>query len=253
MSYSGRTGKSEIIDLALSLVALTIAFSVLGKKGIPEMEIFFVSAVGVGTGFLLHELAHKFVAQRYGYWAEYQANYFGLVAVVAMAFMGFIFAAPGAVMIRRDPTAYLPYQPYQAYQSHQPYQSYQSYELLQHQTAPISNDSPDGSPFPVNEAGELEKKEKKELLWISLAGPMTNIVLTIAFFLLGIAGAVTGNELMFKAAYFAFFINLTLAAFNLIPVGPLDGAKVLKGSPLIWGIVAIPTILLALPVYLGMI
>jgi Zn-dependent protease len=246
MSYPGRTGKTEIIDLALSLVALTIAFSVLGEKGIPEMEIFFISAVGVGTGFLLHELAHKFVAQRYGYWAEYQANYFGLVAVVAMAFMGFIFAAPGAVMIRRDPTAFRPYQPYQ---SHQPYQSYQSYELPQHQTTPI----PDGSPFPAEQVGELDQKEKKELLWISLAGPMTNIVLTIAFFLLGIGGAVTGNELLFKAAYFAFFINLTLAAFNLIPVGPLDGAKVLKGSPLIWGIVAIPTILLALPVYLGMI
>lgn len=246
MSYSGRTGKSEIIDLALSLVALTIAFSVLGAKGIPEMEIFFVSAVGVGTGFLLHELAHKFVAQRYGYWAEYQANYFGLVAVVAMAFMGFIFAAPGAVMISRDPAAS---RPYLSYQLHQPYQSYQSYELLQHQTTSI----PDGSPSPAEQAGELEKKEKKELLWISLAGPMTNIVLTIAFFLLGIAGAVTGNGLMFRAAYFAFFINLTLAAFNLIPVGPLDGAKVLKGSPLIWGIVAIPTILLALPVYLGMI
>ncbi len=250
MSYPGRTGKSEIIDLALSLVALTIAFSVLGKKGIPEMEIFFVSAVGVGTGFLLHELAHKFLAQRYGYWAEYQANYFGLVAVVAMAFMGFIFAAPGAVMIRRDPAAS---QLYQSYQSHKPYQSYQPYELLQHQTAPVSDNNPDGSPFPAEQAGELEKKEKKELLWISLAGPMTNIVLTIAFFLLGIAGAMTGNELIFKAAYFAFFINLTLAAFNLIPVGPLDGAKVLKGSPLIWGIVAIPTILLALPVYLGMI
>lgn len=245
MSYSGRTGKSEIIDLALSLAALTIAFSVLGEKGIPEMEIFFISAVGVGTGFLLHELAHKFVAQRYGYWAEYQANYFGLVAVVAMAFMGFIFAAPGAVMIRRDPTVSRPYPPYQPYQS---YQSYQSHEP-QYQTT-STHDSNQSS---AERVGEFEQKERKELLWISLAGPMTNIVLTVAFFLLGIAGAVTGNELMFKAAYFAFFINLTLAAFNLIPVGPLDGAKVLKGSPLIWGIVAIPTILLALPVYLGMI
>ena len=33
-----------------------------------------------------------------------------------------------------------------------------------------------------------------------------------------------------NAIYFAFFINLYLAAFNLVPFGPLDGSKVFEAN-----------------------
>ena len=96
------------------------------------------------------------------------------------------------------------------------------------------------------------ERERKEELWISLAGPLTNIVLVIIFFALIMSGAATSG-LWFGALNFALFINLTLAAFNLLPFGPLDGAKVWRSSHIVWAVVAVPTILIAVPVYLGMI
>lgn len=56
--------------------------------------------VTVGIGFVLHELAHKFTAMHFGYWAEFRKdNLMLLVAVVLAALVGVVFAAPGATMI----------------------------------------------------------------------------------------------------------------------------------------------------------
>ena len=49
---------------------------------------------------MLHELAHKIVAQRNGAWAEFRAYPLGLVLAVVSALLGFILAAPGAVYIQ---------------------------------------------------------------------------------------------------------------------------------------------------------
>lgn len=209
-----------MVDLLLSLGALTIAFAILGERRLPNAEVFFVSAIGTGTGFLLHELAHKYVAQRYGYWAEYRANRSGLLLIIIMAFVGFIFAAPGAVMI--------------------------------HKARPSADglwSASDG--WQTDQPGQAEA-ERKETLWISLAGPMTNIILVALFFLF-LASDAAASHLWVSAANFALFINLTLAAFNLLPFGPLDGRKVFDSSRFVWAIVAVPTILAALPVYFGMI
>ena len=213
-------GSLELVDLLLSLAALTIAFAILGERRLPSAEVFFISAVGTGTGFLLHELAHKYAAQRYGYWAEYRANRSGLLLIIIMAFVGFIFAAPGAVMI--------------------------------HKARGRADDRWSASEgWQINQP-ELAEAERKETLWISLAGPMTNIVLAILFFLFLASDAAT-SSLWLSAANFALFVNLTLAAFNLLPFGPLDGKKIFDSSRTVWAIVTIPTILAALPVYLGMI
>jgi Zn-dependent protease len=212
VSYLGSIGKTEAKDLLLSLIALTVAFSIVGGRRLPEAEVFLISAIGVGTGFLLHEMAHKFAAQRYGYWAEYRANFTGLIMVVILAFAGFIFAAPGAVMIRKISVA------------PDIWQDPASHELL-------------------------EEKAKREELVISLAGPMTNIVLVFFFFLLMATGA-TKVGFGASAASFALFINLSLAAFNLLPFGPLDGKKVFDSNRMVWAIVAVPTILATLSIYL---
>jgi len=63
-----------------------------------------VSGVTVGVAFLLHELGHKFMAQRYGYWSEFRRFDSGLIFAVFLSFFGLIFAAPGAVMIAGLPT-----------------------------------------------------------------------------------------------------------------------------------------------------
>jgi Zn-dependent protease len=216
MGYSNRIASTEWIDLLLSWVVLIIGFSiVMGGRRVPSVDIIVISALAVGTGFLFHELAHKFMAQRYGYWAEYRANKSGLLFIIIMSLMGFIFAAPGAVMIHKGAN------------SHQ------------------SN----AYPFSGEDYIDQRKIQKEQLL-ISLAGPITNIILA-AFFLLLLVSSIFPGKVSMNAFYFTFFINLYLAAFNLIPFGPLDGKKVFEANRLVWAIVAVPTILMALSVLLG--
>jgi Zn-dependent protease len=221
MSIAGRITPIELRDLFISLVALVIAFSVLGARGMPGLETILISAVAVSSGFLLHEMAHKFVALRFGYWAEYRANMIGLGLAIAMAFSGFLFAAPGAVMITKYGAA-----------SREFYtQGFFSQE-------------------------ELKKRELREMLLISLAGPMTNIVLAAFFFLLAVFLLISneaGSSLWIRAANFAFFINIILAAFNMLPFGPLDGKKIFDGNRAVWALVGIPTILVGLLAYARMI
>ena len=218
MSQSVKFGANELFDLLLSWIVLIIGFSlVMSGRQIPGLALILAAALGVGTGFLLHEMAHKFVALRYGYWAEYRANRSGLLFIIVMSFMGFIFAAPGAVMI------------------HKPLRSYSQ------------SDNLSGSGIYSDQA---DKNAKREELLIALAGPTTNIILTVLFFILLSSGLVIGN-LATSAIDFAIFINLNLAAFNLLPLGPLDGKKVLEANRLAWAIVAIPTILAAISMLFG--
>ena len=95
------TSEKEIKDLLKAWLAISFAFAMVLRQGIELSfyQVFIVSAVTVGTGFLLHELGHKFVAQRYGCFAEFRSFDQMLFLAVIMSFFGFVFAAPGAVMI----------------------------------------------------------------------------------------------------------------------------------------------------------
>ncbi len=99
---------------------------------------------------------------------------------------------------------------------------------------------------------ELASQLKREMLLISLAGLMTNIVLAATFFILE-KGGLAGSGLWAEAVGFAIFINLILAAFNMLPFGPLDGKKIFDGDRRVWALVGLLGILIALPVYLGII
>ncbi|MEK6874329.1 MAG: site-2 protease family protein [Nanoarchaeota archaeon] len=92
----------EIQDLLRSWFLVSLAFSI-ATVGMP-WQPGFVIAVGfvsltAGIGFVLHELAHKWVAQRYGCKAQYKAFDKLLWLAVFISFFGFVFAAPGAVFI----------------------------------------------------------------------------------------------------------------------------------------------------------
>lgn len=67
-----------------------------------DIEIFLLTLIVVGTGFIGHELAHKFTAQRYGCWAEFKLWTYGALMALLFAIVttgNFVFAAPGAVYI----------------------------------------------------------------------------------------------------------------------------------------------------------
>ena len=94
------TSRKEIIDITKAWVAITIAFAiVLSKSELSFIQAILVSAIAVGLGFLLHELSHKVVAQYYRCFAEFRSFDSMLLLAIAMSFLGFVFAAPGAVMI----------------------------------------------------------------------------------------------------------------------------------------------------------
>jgi Zn-dependent protease len=93
-------------DLIIAWLAIAIAFTLIFVRPfgriIPELYLFFfgVSLVTVGIGFILHEMAHKFTAMKYGFWAEFRRDNLMLVVAVALAaLVGVVFAAPGATMI----------------------------------------------------------------------------------------------------------------------------------------------------------
>lgn len=95
------TSETEIRDLLKAWIAISIAFAVVLRYSFSYSfySIFIISSLTVGTGFLLHELGHKITAQRYGCFAEFRSFDNMLIMALVMSFFGFVFAAPGAVMI----------------------------------------------------------------------------------------------------------------------------------------------------------
>ncbi len=95
------TSPTEIRDISAAIIALTAAFYLIlhGPNGSDALYYLGLSALSVVAGFLVHEMSHKFVARRYGCWAEFRASYQMLGLAIITSFFRFLFAAPGAVMI----------------------------------------------------------------------------------------------------------------------------------------------------------
>ncbi len=94
MNYS----KTEIKDLAKAWLVISLAFAiVIAGFNSKLILIFPIMLLTVGVGFLLHELAHKYVAQKFGYKAEFRAFNQMLIFSLITSFFGFVFAAPGGV------------------------------------------------------------------------------------------------------------------------------------------------------------
>jgi len=97
------TSREEIIDIVKAWVAISIAFAIVLTGFSLSFEFLIgiaIAAATVGVGFLLHELAHKILAQRYGCHAEFRADdRMLLLALVVAVVFKVIFAAPGAVVI----------------------------------------------------------------------------------------------------------------------------------------------------------
>lgn len=80
--------------------------------------------------------------------------------------------------------------------------------------------------------GMLPTKRQNGL--IALAGPLANIALALAFSTLAMGWP--RASLLGMVGRIGFFVNIWLAAFNLIPIPPMDGHKVLSWSVAVWAL-----------------
>lgn len=212
-----RFSRTELIQLTTAILALSAAFTIVilnpfyggtaylaffPNPAVGIAYFFLVALVSVGTGVGLHEIMHKVVAERYGYWAEFRYSVRGLLMTFVLAIVGFLFGAPGATYI----------------------------------------------------SGPVTPQQNSR---ISAAGPLTNVLLGVLFFggAVGVASATTGGALggyLYLLCSIAGSVNLILAVFNMIPVLPLDGAKVFSWNKATWiGILALAVGILGVGVWQG--
>ena len=107
-SRLGNFGKNEIWHLIIATLVLTVAFTLVWVGGIRFFSIpifiqfFPLMFIVTVTGFACHELAHKFMAQKFRLPAEFKISKFGMVVALVSAMIGFLVALPGAVWFQSD-------------------------------------------------------------------------------------------------------------------------------------------------------
>ncbi len=97
-----------------------------------------------------------------------------------------------------------------------------------------------GKPVPVqpgNFRGRWAQRRKEGMLLVAAAGPLSNIaqalIAAVPFQIMWREGIGSRDAMMFLQTFIS--INLLLAAFNMIPIPPLDGYKILTGIlPSFW-------------------
>jgi Zn-dependent protease len=106
-----RFSPAEVFDLVKAWLATALAFALFFSYGtLRELNIVsflilvLVAALTAGVGFLLHELMHKIAAHRFGVHSEFRSHDMMLVVMIILAFLGLIFAAPGAVYFTANTT-----------------------------------------------------------------------------------------------------------------------------------------------------
>ncbi len=83
-------------------------------------------------------------------------------------------------------------------------------------------------PVPVNPY--MFKNRKLGMALVSLAGPLSNVLLALIIMavlkILAVLGVINNSSAFLQVLLIMISVNLNLAVFNLIPIPPLDGSRV---------------------------
>ncbi len=84
-------------------------------------------------------------------------------------------------------------------------------------------------PVPV-QFGRL-RNPKRDMIWVAFAGPGANFIMAFFWAVFGLVLAFTGTdeEFFLRMAQGGVLVNLVMFAFNLFPLPPLDGGRILVG------------------------
>jgi len=103
---SSQFNSGEILSIIVAWIVLSVAITyrdLIGSlTGTGSLDVVTAGFAATATGFILHELGHKFVAVRRGYVAHFRLWIWGLVltiSIVTLSGVGLVFGAPGAVYI----------------------------------------------------------------------------------------------------------------------------------------------------------
>jgi Zn-dependent protease len=165
---------ATLLVIAVGLSYTDLPSSLFSRYAV-DYPALIVFVIIFSTSFLMHEMAHKLVAQKQGYWAEFRLTLIG-AALTLLSVISTIFKiiSPGAVMIGGPP-------------------------------------------------------DRERMGRISIAGPLTNIALSVIFLGANILAPYYRHIILIGVAF-----NGWIALFNLIPYGIFDGLKVFIWDKRIW-------------------
>ncbi|MBN1643664.1 MAG: M50 family metallopeptidase [Dehalococcoidales bacterium] len=200
----------EILEFAISVVWLGIAFGIAFAGGTEAFKDFaglrtaiIESLIVVFFAFVFHELSHRIIARRYGYKAVYHVWIPGLLLALVAALVGFLFAAPGGVLIE------------------------------------MRQDSPENRVKNLGKSA-LAGPIANIILAFIFAILSLALVYFLDFYLLGTGKTFSQVESTVNLLWGIFSIgvelNAWLAVFNLLPFGAMDGYKVFQWNRKVWTI-----------------
>ncbi len=81
-------------------------------------------------------------------------------------------------------------------------------------------------PVPIN--FNALKNPKQDMLWIAIAGPVSNFIMAGLWLAIVVVGINFQSQFLYSMAREGIYINLILAVLNLLPLPPLDGGRVMS-------------------------
>ena len=81
-------------------------------------------------------------------------------------------------------------------------------------------------PVPIN--FNALKNPKQDMLWIAIAGPVSNFIMAVLWLGIVVVGINFQSQFLYSMAREGIYINLILAVLNLLPLPPLDGGRVMS-------------------------